>query len=76
MAIDILVLVVTRHDTYAGRCRRVDLAEIYENVYFVKKGSKLYEPYLNIPNLRNIRDCLLLGFEENILMRNLFFCTI
>ena len=76
MAIDILVPVVTRRDTYAGRCRRVDLAEIYENVYFVKKALKLYELYFNIPNLRNIRDCLLLGFEENILMRNLFFCTI
>ena len=33
----------------------------------MKTALKLYELYSNMPNLRGVRDCLLLGFEENIL---------
>lgn len=61
------VPIVTRRDTYAGGRGYVDLARIYENVYFVKTALKLYELYSNMPNLRGVRDCLLLGLEENIL---------
>ena len=53
--------------TYAGGRRYVDLAGIYQNVYFVKTALKLYELYSNMPNLGGVRDCLLLGFKENIL---------
>ena len=67
VAVDGLAPVVTRRDTCVGRRRRVDLAGIYENVYFVKTPFKLYELYSNMLNLGDLRDCLLLGVEENIL---------
>ena len=55
MAIDILVPVVTRRDTYAGRCRRIDLVEIYEKCLLCEKSFKVIRTLFEYSEFRQYK---------------------
>ena len=67
MSLSGLAAVIILTQAGEGASHKVDLAGIYECVFCAKIVQKVSELYFNTPNLRDVRHCLLFGFEGNLL---------